>query len=79
MPSTPRLTDIWDENRSGSEILFAAAISPLTFTMLGTVSESAKRLSPGLEWGPQNDAGYDDRAPNHNDFRAASVLDLRSA
>jgi hypothetical protein len=43
------------------------------------VSESAKRLSPGLEWVPQNDAGYDDRAPNHNDFPAASVLDLRSA
>ena len=26
-PEFPRLTDIWDENRSGSEILFAAAPS----------------------------------------------------
>ena len=43
------------------------------------VSESAKRLSPGLEWGPQNDAGYDDPGPSRNDFRAASVLGLRPA
>jgi hypothetical protein len=41
-----------------------------------TASESAKRLTLGLEWVPQNDAGYDDPSPNHNDFRAASVLDL---
>jgi hypothetical protein len=43
------------------------------------VSESAKRLSPGFAWGPRNDAGYDGRAPNHNDFPVVSVLVLRSA
>ena len=58
-----------ETKQNGSEILFAAAPnkSPLTFTVLGKV------------WGPRNDAGYDDRAPNHNDFRAASVSVLRSA
>jgi hypothetical protein len=39
------------------------------------VSELAKRLTLGLEWVPRNDAGYDDPFPNHNGFRAASVLD----
>ena len=33
----------------------------------------------GETWVPRNDAGYDDPSPNHNDFRAGSVLDLRSA